>query len=140
MSSGATPLFVAAQNGHAEVVAKLLAAPGVDPNEAMDGGVTPLIVACHANRPAVAGLLLHHGADPLAIDGDGDTALKCAQRHPGFPPELLARLAGASQRHQQTTPPVPDAPHSTPTAAMDSFQDDGAKAPAAEDSLFDFLT
>jgi len=111
MNGGATPLFMAAQKGHGAVVAQLLATPGIDPNQAMDGGTPPLIIACHENYPAVAALLLDRGADPLAaIDGDGATALKCAQRHPGFPPKLLARLAGtpqpsaaAAQESQDTT-------------------------------------
>ena len=66
----------------------LLATPGVDPSQANNEGCTPLIIACHENHLAVAALLLDHGADPHAADGDGDTALDCAKMHlaGAFPP------------------------------------------------------
>ena len=50
------------------------------------------MIACYNNRPAVAALLLDHGADPHATIRDGDTALSCARRHDAFPPELLHQL------------------------------------------------
>ena len=51
------------------MAALLLANPGVHPSQATNNGATPLIVACHFNHPAVAALLLDHGADPLATLG-----------------------------------------------------------------------
>ena len=42
---GATPLFLAAQNGHIAVVSQLLAYDGVDPTIARHDGDTPLIMA-----------------------------------------------------------------------------------------------
>ena len=39
---GWTPLFVASERGHVEVVSMLLAKQGVDVNQARDNGCTPL--------------------------------------------------------------------------------------------------
>ena len=44
-NDGATPLFIASQEGHAEVVSMLLAKQGVDVNQAMNDGCTPLCIA-----------------------------------------------------------------------------------------------
>ena len=45
-NEGVTPLFMACQKGHTEVVTKLLAA-NADVNQAVIEGFTPLIVASH---------------------------------------------------------------------------------------------
>ena len=42
MQGGATPLFIASQNGHLEVVLSLLSDAGADKDIAMQGGATPL--------------------------------------------------------------------------------------------------
>ncbi|MEI6633373.1 MAG: ankyrin repeat domain-containing protein [Chlamydiota bacterium] len=77
--SGGTPLFLAAEGGHAEVV-RFLLDHGADPNKiprpVPSTGViamTPLMAAAAHGHAAVAELLLAHGAD--ASIQVGETAL-----------------------------------------------------------------
>ena len=49
MKDGATPLRIASQKGHAEVV-RLLIEAGADKNQAMTDGATPLFILCQNGR------------------------------------------------------------------------------------------
>ena len=57
MNSGATPLYVAAQNGHLDIVKALLEA-GADRNQAMNSGATPLFIAAEKGHLDVVEMLL----------------------------------------------------------------------------------
>ena len=59
--SGTTPLHIASQHGHVDVVKALIAA-GADINKERDGGITPLKRATQNNNPEVADLLRKAGA------------------------------------------------------------------------------
>ncbi|MTI11778.1 ankyrin repeat domain-containing protein, partial [Sansalvadorimonas verongulae] len=61
---GATPLFVAAQNGHDKVVETIVKAQGVSVNQAKSTGSTPLFIACQQGYPDIVDMLLEAGADP----------------------------------------------------------------------------
>jgi len=61
-NNGASPLYFAAQNGHADGVERLLAAPGVDINQACWDGTTPLFIALARGHAAVALKLREAGA------------------------------------------------------------------------------
>jgi len=68
-----TPLDVAAEEGHAVVVNKLLEA-GADVNHAGEDGITPLMRAASSGRLDVVRILVEAGADPCAWD-EGETPL-----------------------------------------------------------------
>ena len=55
--NGATPLFVAAQNGH-ETMVRALIEMGADVNKAMDDGVPPLLIAAYNGHEAVVRALI----------------------------------------------------------------------------------
>ena len=73
---GATPLCVAAQNGHTQAVGALLAAggDGIDVNFAMHDGRTPLFAAAfNGHAGAVAALVAAHG---VAVNQPTHTAVR----------------------------------------------------------------
>ena len=69
-----TPLHLAARRGFADVVGLLLA-HGADVNVRGAWDLTPLMYTSVFNQPAVASLLLEHGADAALVDKKGKTAL-----------------------------------------------------------------
>ena len=79
MNGGATPLFIACQEGHTEIAAALIAA-GAKVNQAMDGGVTPLMEACHQGHTEIAAALLAAGAKVNQAKDSGATPLYWACR------------------------------------------------------------
>ena len=74
-----TPLFCAAHKDHTECVRLLLAAPGIDINQAAQNGYTPLIVAVGMGHTECVRLLLAApGIDINQAAQDGDTPLNWA--------------------------------------------------------------
>ena len=71
---GATPLYVATDNNHLEIV-ELLIANGADLNANALGGVTPLFAAIENNHLKIAELLISSGADLNAKNSLGYTSL-----------------------------------------------------------------
>ena len=71
---GATPVLIAAQNGHLTVVQALLEA-GASVNQANSNGFTPLSVAAQEGHLKVVQALLEAGADTRLADIYGWTAL-----------------------------------------------------------------
>src|SRR5918996_6193558 len=59
-SSGESPLYKAAARGMTEVVARLLAEPGVDPNRRSERGWGPLTAAAFAGHTQAGRLLPAH--------------------------------------------------------------------------------
>uniref|UniRef100_A0A182VUS2 Uncharacterized protein n=1 Tax=Anopheles minimus TaxID=112268 RepID=A0A182VUS2_9DIPT len=86
----ATPLFIAAQNGHS-LVLKLLLAAGANPDASRNDGATPLWIAAQMGHDHVVKILLHNGALVDAVRCDGATALfKAAHKgHSAVVHELL---------------------------------------------------
>ncbi|QID16205.1 ankyrin repeat domain-containing protein [Nitrogeniibacter mangrovi] len=90
-------LALAAADGRAELVRKLLAA-GADPDRRGEAGFTPLGVAALRGHAAVVRLLLRHGADPDKRGADGAPPLVNAVRlgHRHIVDTLLAAGADPS--------------------------------------------
>ena len=85
-----TPLYLAAENGSAPVIAALLAA-GADPNSVAPTGQTALMTAVRNGRVDAIALLLDHGATLDARDPEFEqTALMMAVRE-GYP-DVVALL------------------------------------------------
>jgi uncharacterized protein len=73
---GFTPLLFAARQGDVES-AKVLLAAGANVDDTSASGTSALVVAAHSDQPALALLLLDHGANPDAADA-GYSALHAA--------------------------------------------------------------
>ncbi len=74
---GLTPLFVAASQGHTQVVEYLLEI-GVDPDQRTEEGATPLIIAAKNGHLDIVKLLINNGADVDARADNGATAMAVA--------------------------------------------------------------
>jgi len=101
MENGRTPLIVAAYEGHAAVVAALLAA-GAAVDQATEGGATPLFKAAHRGHAAMVAALLAAGAAVDQAMGDGCTPLIVAaqQGHATLVAALLAAGAAVNRKTQ----------------------------------------
>ena len=62
---GATPIYAAAQEGHAAIVAALLAAGAEFRRGTIGDGATPLFVAAQRGHEAVVSVLLRSGTDKI---------------------------------------------------------------------------
>ena len=74
---GGTPLYVACQIGHLDVVRMLLSTEGIEPNRAEEeDGSTPLYIACEKGHLDVVRMLLStEGIDPDRAEENGATPL-----------------------------------------------------------------
>jgi ankyrin repeat protein len=94
-SKGQTPLFHAAETGHASTV-KLLISAGTDRNPSDKCGLKPLHLAASNNHPAAVTALLDAGVDPLTEKTCENPGMRCG-RAPittGHTPLLYACQAG----------------------------------------------
>eukprot|EP01063_Lacrimia_lanifica_P005961 TRINITY_DN13593_c0_g1_i1.p1 TRINITY_DN13593_c0_g1~~TRINITY_DN13593_c0_g1_i1.p1 ORF type:complete len:619 (+),score=196.59 TRINITY_DN13593_c0_g1_i1:65-1858(+) len=97
---GASVLYVACQNGHADVVEHILGIHGFDGvNVAKTNGNTPLLIAAQQGYLPVARLLLAHGADTNARNETNVTAfmLACFVGHA----DIAVLLLEAGSDHTQ---------------------------------------
>ena len=98
---GVTPLALAATNGSAPMIERLLAA-GADPNTALPGGETVLMTAARAGNAAAVRALLDRGADVQARASrrKGQTALMWAAAENNAAVVKLLVEAGADVRER----------------------------------------
>jgi ankyrin repeat protein len=59
---GATPLFIAAQNGHTEIITELIKY-GADVSICRDHDTSPLFMACQEGHEKIVKILIDNGAD-----------------------------------------------------------------------------
>ena len=121
--AGATPLLLAAVNGNAAMIDRLIAA-GADPNAALTKfGDTALMMASRTGKVDAVRLLLDRGAKPNTQETwGGTTALmwSVSEKHPSVTKVLIERGAdvnarsyyvpSASGRGFEGTTPVPQKP------------------------------
>lgn len=93
---GQTPLHIAAEEGHAELVQLLADKYGARVNARDQAGWTPLFCACKWGRARVADLLLHRGADAGVRSNDNATALHYFVRHDYTQPTMTTTTAAAT--------------------------------------------
>lgn len=72
---GTFPLYLASQNGHADVVGIILGAEGIDADKTGPGATPSIIIAAQNGHIKVVQELLDGGADPDKANSFGDTAL-----------------------------------------------------------------
>lgn len=101
-ADGATPLMLAAANGHTNLMARLLQ-KSCDPNQKDHDGATALIYAARLGQTAAAGMLLKAGAEVDAADSQGRTALlyAAANGHPKMADVLLAHHASINHKDRR---------------------------------------
>jgi ankyrin repeat protein len=96
ITNGATPLYIASEKVHLDIV-RLLIEAGADKDNTRDtDGVSPMFMASQNGHLEVVRLLVEAGADKDKADEDGQTPLYIARwlRHDGIV-EMLPR-AGAT--------------------------------------------
>jgi serine/threonine-protein phosphatase 6 regulatory ankyrin repeat subunit B len=96
-----TPVIVAAQNGHVEVV-RVLLEHGAKVNSARSNGGTALMVAAEKGHPETVRLLLEKGAAQNRVTHNGDTALLIAT-HNGHEQVVRVLLEGGAAANQAST-------------------------------------
>ena len=106
---GATPLSLAATNGNAAMIEKLLKA-GEDANAVVsETGDTVLMLAARTGKPDAVAMLLNHGADVNKTNATGQTALMWAasERNSAAVQVLIEHRADLSIKTHAAPPPKP---------------------------------
>ena len=94
--AGWTPLLYAASEGHNAVVEYLLSS-GADLALVAPNGVTPVMMAVHANKADTVRLLISYGFDPGVRNDKGESALGWARKREYKDIEQILRRAGARE-------------------------------------------
>jgi len=100
----ATPLYISAQNGHAEVV-DLLLRNGANPNKSReDTGASPLFISTQEGHTGVVTLLLGHRADVNQPKKNGFTAVYVAANSHRYDIVTILVAAGATIQNEKLGP------------------------------------
>lgn len=138
---GQTALIAAAREGHADVVADLLAAKA-DPNAAGGKGLTPLIAAASRGRAEIVRQLLVAGARPAPATKGGFTPLHaaCFAGSATTVQVLLDAGAKANSTTDQGVAPLTMALGAGSREAVEKLLDAGAKVEPASPRFEEELT
>jgi serine/threonine-protein phosphatase 6 regulatory ankyrin repeat subunit B len=78
MDDGASPLYIACQKGHLDIVEKLLYNVNTDVNKCIECGRSPLYIACQNGHVNIVKIILKKGADIYKSIYDGTVPLHAA--------------------------------------------------------------
>ena len=101
MEDGATPLYIACQNGHVDA-ARLLLNNGAAVDRANEVSWTPLFAACRNGHVDAARLLLDNGAEVDRAEKQGATPLFVACEHGHVDAVRLLLERGAVSEHDSS--------------------------------------
>eukprot|EP00040_Diaphanoeca_grandis_P020460 m.108833 g.108833 ORF g.108833 m.108833 type:complete len:485 (-) comp27908_c0_seq1:459-1913(-) len=104
---GATPLFIAAQEGHCELV-RLLIGRGADLDLSDEDGISPLYIASYQGHLEVVDILLDAGANPNQLGKDATSPLYIAAQegYANIVHTLAARGANVDSADKDGTTPL----------------------------------
>ncbi len=104
---GFTPLCLACQNSHAEIV-KILIDKGADLHQANKKGRTPLFIACQNDHEEIVQILIDKGADVNQADKDGGTPvwMACQNGHKKIVKILIDKGADVNQADKDGNTPL----------------------------------
>lgn len=124
---GWTPLHYAASKAQIET-ARLLIEQGAIINAPGPDGTTPLMMAALSGKPAMAQLLLSHGADPTMFNAAGETVADWARKrnHTSLAAQLETLADQVAQRRRNSVAPNDQAAQALPEAGA------GQATPQAE--------
>lgn len=129
---GATPLFLASQEGHIDLV-RLLIANGASLELSDEDGISPLYIASYQGHADVVEILLNAGADPNQLGKDSTSALYIAAQE-GYAQivQMLAeRGANINAPDREGTTPLLMASQEGRTASVAVLLAHGADVEAA---------
>ena len=92
---GYTPLFLACQENHPDMVSLLLSHPAIDVNKQGPLGTAPLAIACHLGLENIVAMLLRHRFQGSGSDeeGGGDRGVEIDGGEPSEAGKLLEGMA-----------------------------------------------
>ena len=79
--NGTTPLCIACQNGHLNIVRVLLESNAIQLNDSMNNGATPLIIATYLGQSSIVQALLSNDNIDLSRTFEDKTALQYSESH-----------------------------------------------------------
>ena len=105
--NGASPLYIACQNGH-ESTAQLLLNNGAEVNLCDKEGESPLFKDCHNGHESTAQLLLNNGAEVNLCNknGSGPLCIACQNGHESTAQLLLNNGAEVNLCHKEGASPL----------------------------------
>jgi ankyrin repeat protein len=91
--SGATALYILAQNNHQRELENLLGSSTIDLNQESSAGISPLYIACQKGHTDIVNMLLEAGANAgQRSNGISPLYIACQKDHPTIVEALVAEI------------------------------------------------